>query len=144
MSLGKAILQIRHAQGMTQADVCARGGVGVAYLSRLENGHLEPTMGTLGRIAGALGVPVSQIFEAFEEPARAAIHRCPVSTSGDCISEMLRSGRGRAPSKNSSTYGPEQLRLLRTTDYIINHGSKEIRDALAVVVDALVQRARNT
>lgn len=141
MSLGKAILQIRHSQQLTQAEVGARAGVGVSYLSRLENGRLEPTMGTLQRIADALEVPVSRIFEAFEEPSRAAIHRCPVSTSGDCIGEMLRSGRGRSP-EGDAGYGPDQLRLLRMTDFVILHGSKELRDALAVVLDALVQRAR--
>jgi transcriptional regulator with XRE-family HTH domain len=41
---------------MTQSDLGQRSGCAKARISRYENGHTEPTIGTLRRLADALGV----------------------------------------------------------------------------------------
>ena len=140
MSIGKAILRIRTDKGMTQSDVGRRSGLATSYVFCMENDRLQPTMGTLGRVAEALEVPVSSIFRLHERGSGPVTHRCPVSTSGDCIGELLRSDRGRRPLGKKVPYGREELELLRMADYLVLHGTKEARRALRVLLEALVSR----
>ncbi|MHC5011597.1 MAG: helix-turn-helix domain-containing protein [Planctomycetota bacterium] len=142
MSVGKAILQIRQERGLTQHQVGRRARLATSYVSRIENNRVQPTMATLGRVARALDVPLSLIFQASEKGEDPAGHTCPVSASGRCIGEQIRSHRGRAPrgKKATASYGKEDLRLLKMTDYIVRRGSKDARKALAVVLESLMQR----
>ena len=50
------------ALGTRLRELATRAGVSAAYLSRLENGHLSPTVSTLTRIMRAMGEPVSNAF----------------------------------------------------------------------------------
>lgn len=95
-------------------------------------------MATLGRIAGGLGVPVTSVFEV---DAGLRAHRCPVSASGRCIGEQIRSHHGIPPRGGKASYGAEELRILRMADYLVLHGRKEVRRSLAVLLEALVDRA---
>lgn len=143
MSLGKAVLNIRRQRNMTQRDVSDRAGLATSYLSRIENGHIQPTMGTLSRVAEALGVPMASLFRIGAEGSLAKAHKCPVSSSGDCIGELLRSTHGKKPkpSKRGSVhYGKQELHLLRMTEYLALHGTQEIRRALAVVLESMIER----
>ena len=56
---------------MTQKDISERTGLAGSYLSRIENRHLEPRPRTLRKIAAALDVPVSELFQ--DRPARTRI-----------------------------------------------------------------------
>lgn len=141
MSIGKALLRLRGEKGLTQADLARKARLAVSYLSRLENDHVQPTVGTLQRIADALGVPVTLFFQY--SPAEVqSVAACPVSTTGRCVGELIRSDRGRPPRKASARYGQEELRLLRMTDFLVTHGSREVRRALALVLDSMVQRTQ--
>ncbi len=142
MSVGKSILRIRLERGMTQGEVGERASLATSYISRIENDHVQPTMATLGRLAQALRVPVSAIFRVDERGDGHVKQRCPVSASGQCIGEQIRSEQGRKPRRNKASYGREELRLLRMTDYIALHGSKATRAALGVVLDSIVQRVQ--
>lgn len=142
MSLGKTVLRIRHAKKLTQRSVGRRAGLATSYLSRIENGHLQPTMPTLQKIADAMGVSMAEVFEVQQGTQAPAAHQCPVSTSGNCIGEQIRSGRGRRPANGGVNYGPDELRLLRMADFIVLQGTKETRDALGIVLDALMERTR--
>ncbi len=62
MSIGTTIRGYRLQQGMSQGDVEKRTGLLRCYLSRVENGHTVPSLDTLQKIAGALGLPLSQFF----------------------------------------------------------------------------------
>ncbi|MCA9319883.1 MAG: helix-turn-helix transcriptional regulator [Planctomycetes bacterium] len=141
MSLGKAILRARHERGLTQATLGGRAGVATSYFSRLENGRVQPTMATISRIASALGVSLADLVRFADEPEGKRLHACPVSGSGECIGELIRSGRGQKPKVSKPTYGPEELRLLRMTELIARDGSAEVRTTLTVVLEGLVERA---
>lgn len=143
MSLGNAILRIRLEKNLTQGQLGRSAEIAPSYLSRIENDHVQPTMATLGRIATALGVPTSTIFQVSERGPGAFEHRCPVSTSGKCIGEQIRSAHGRIPRGRRISYGKEELRLLRMADYVVLNGSKSVRGALAVVLEALIDRTRS-
>ncbi len=142
MNVGKAILRIRRQRRMTQGEVGREAGLAPSYLSRIENGHVQPTASTLTRIARALRVKPSAIFAADEQGEEPFAHRCPVSSTGACIGEQIRSGHGRKPGKGKTSYGIAELELLRMADYVVLHGSPEVRRALRVVLESLMQRRR--
>lgn len=48
---------------MRARDVAERAGVSPAYLSRLENGRVSPTVATLGRLVQAMGETIAALFE---------------------------------------------------------------------------------
>jgi len=54
--LGSAARRIRESQGLTLTDVAASAGISAGMLSRLETGHVTPSLETLVALAGALGV----------------------------------------------------------------------------------------
>jgi transcriptional regulator with XRE-family HTH domain len=47
---------------MSQGDIEERTGLLRCYLSRVENGHTIPSLGTLGKLATAMNVPLAQFF----------------------------------------------------------------------------------
>ena len=63
-TLGERIREIREARELTQRQVAARLEIDDYYISRLENNHVNPTLATLQRLAGALEVEVRDFFPA--------------------------------------------------------------------------------
>jgi len=55
-NIGQRIRQLRESRGMTQSQLQARSRVSRSYLSRIESGQMTPSLGTLEKIAEALGV----------------------------------------------------------------------------------------
>ena len=125
---------------MTQQDLSKRTGLAASYLSRVENRRLEPSPRTLRRIAGALGVPMSELFQ--EQPAQLGTLQCVVTTTGKCIGEMLRSAHGQPADPSREAYSPRQLQLLRIANYLIETGGARLLDSLEVVLSALLQAER--
>ena len=63
-------LQIRHrrkAMGLTVAELAGAANVSGGMLSKIENGQISPSLGTLQTLATALNVPISLLFQEFEE-----------------------------------------------------------------------------
>src|SRR4051812_7182523 len=63
MNIGVTIRSFRLQKGMSQGDIEKRTGLLRCYLSRVENGHTVPSIDTLQKIAGALDLPLSQMFD---------------------------------------------------------------------------------
>ncbi len=57
---------LRQLQGLTQAELAEAAGLHPQYVSQLEREQRSPTLETLDRLAGALDVPVSEVFGAGE------------------------------------------------------------------------------
>jgi transcriptional regulator with XRE-family HTH domain len=136
MSLGTWIMQIRNQKGMSQRQLSERSGIAGSYLSRIENRHLEPRPKTLRKIAEALGVPVSDLFQ--ERPSEAASLRCAITASGKCVMDLLRASRGKSPLPGTESYTPRQLQLLRMANYLIQSGDGRLVDSLEVVLGAML------
>jgi transcriptional regulator with XRE-family HTH domain len=68
MNIGVTIRGIRLQRGMSQGDIEKRTGLLRCYLSRVENGHTVPSLETLQKIAGALDMPLSQLFDDADTP----------------------------------------------------------------------------
>jgi transcriptional regulator with XRE-family HTH domain len=60
--IGQKLRELRKATNLSQGDIERRTGLIRAYISRVENGHTVPTLMTLEKFAGALGVPVYRFF----------------------------------------------------------------------------------
>lgn len=70
MLIGERIREIRAARKLTQGDIEHRTGLLGPYLSRLENNHTSPTLGTLYKLARALEVPMYALFVDDGSPTR--------------------------------------------------------------------------
>ena len=62
LNIGDTIRNCWLQKGLSQGDLEQRTGLLRCYLSRVENGHTIPSLGTLAKIAGAMAVPLSQFF----------------------------------------------------------------------------------
>lgn len=61
-SLGKAIAERRQAKGWDQAALAKEVDVDPSTVSRIEAGRSEPSLGTLRRLASALGARVEELL----------------------------------------------------------------------------------
>ncbi len=141
VSIGEALLRVRTEKGLTQREVALATGLAVSYISRIENDRVQPTVVTVQRLAQAIEVPLATLFR-LDDDESLEVPRCPVSSSGQCIGRMIRSSAGRAPGSKKQRYSKEELRLLKMTDLLVTSGSKEIRQALAVVLESLLVHHR--
>ncbi len=60
--LGSRIHQLRKRAGLTQAQLAERSLVSDEFLSRVERGVKAPSLSTIARVAGALGVSLAELF----------------------------------------------------------------------------------
>ena|SRR5713101_2569661 len=66
--IGERLRVLREQKGLSQGDIQKRSGLPRTYLSRVENGHTVPAVGTLEKWAKALEIPMYQLFYDGEEP----------------------------------------------------------------------------
>ena len=136
MSIGTRIIQLRNQKGLTQQQLSDLTGLAASYLSRIENRHLEPRPHTLSKIAQALGVPMSEIFQ--ERSTQLGTLQCVITSSGNCIMNLLHSSHGKRANPSVESYDPHQLQLLRMANYLIQTADKRLLDSLDVLLSALL------
>jgi transcriptional regulator with XRE-family HTH domain len=69
MVIGDRLRDLRESKKMSQGEIEKRTGLLRCYISRVENGHTVPAIETLQKMAGALEVPLYQLFYDGETPA---------------------------------------------------------------------------
>ncbi len=62
-ALGQRIKILRHKIGYTQERFAEAAGLAPRHISRIENGINTPSVETLARMAGILGVEVKELFD---------------------------------------------------------------------------------
>lgn len=62
MNIGKRLRTLREAKGLSQGDIERRSGLLRSYISRVEGGYTAPSLVTLEKFAGALGVEAYQLL----------------------------------------------------------------------------------
>lgn len=83
------VRQLRAARGLSQETLAVDSGVAAPYLSRIENGTVNPTIDVLDRLARALGVEVDALLRAFDadgerpQPLRAGRKPRPARGRGE-------------------------------------------------------------
>ena len=68
MSLGEELRKARTDAGLTQEELASAAKLDRAYISQLENDHKSPTVDTLFRLCGALGIKGSTLLARVEGP----------------------------------------------------------------------------
>ncbi|EWY40856.1 XRE family transcriptional regulator [Skermanella stibiiresistens SB22] len=66
-ALGSQIRSMRRQFDLTASELAASAAISKGMLSKIENGQISPSLGTLQSIAAALNVPISALFASFEE-----------------------------------------------------------------------------
>jgi transcriptional regulator with XRE-family HTH domain len=61
--VGPRLRQLREQKAMSARQVAGQAGVSAAYLSRLENGRVSPTVATLARLVAAMGETMATLFQ---------------------------------------------------------------------------------
>lgn len=85
MVIGDRLRALREQKGLTQSEIEKRSGLLRCYLSRIENGHIVPSIETVERLARALGEPLSRLFnDAGEVPA---LPNLPQRTTADQVAQ---------------------------------------------------------
>jgi len=56
--MGQVILDARKSEKVTQTELAKRIGANKSYISRIENGDIEPSVGTFYRIMDSLGLRI--------------------------------------------------------------------------------------
>ena len=62
--VGAAIRRERFVLGISQEELARRSGLHRTYVSDLERGARNPSVGSLQKLARALQIPVAKLFEA--------------------------------------------------------------------------------
>ena len=73
--LGQRIRLVRTDRGMTLADVARETGLSTGFLSQVENGLTNVSLGALYRIAGALKITAPELLVEGAEPIVSVVRR---------------------------------------------------------------------
>jgi transcriptional regulator with XRE-family HTH domain len=68
MVIRHRLRELREGKSLSQGDIEKRTGLLRCYISRVENGHTVPAIETLEKLAGALEVPLYQLFYDGKKP----------------------------------------------------------------------------
>lgn len=139
MSIGTRIIQARNQKNLSQSELGRRTGIAGSYLSRIENRHIDPRPATLRKIAAALGVPLAELFR--EGTTNAPLPQCVITSSGNCIMEMLKNRPRRGTPPGTEHYSARQLQLLRMANYLVQSGDARMLDTLDVLLSSLLTSA---
>ena len=63
MAFGCRIERLREQRGWSRAQLGGASGLTLELLEQIERGELSPTLSTLRRLAGALKLQLSELFE---------------------------------------------------------------------------------
>src|ERR1700737_2093799 len=65
--IGVEVRRLRKSLDLTVAELGLAAGISAGMLSKIENGAISPSLGTLDALAQALNVPISDLFAESEE-----------------------------------------------------------------------------
>ncbi len=73
--IGRHVRQLRARAGLSARALGARTGFSASFISQMENGLVSPSIGSMQKIAAALGVTLGEFFTAAGEGATGTIVR---------------------------------------------------------------------
>src|SRR5438876_6636561 len=65
--IGAEVRRLRKSLDLTMAELAAASGISAGMLSKIDNGAISPSLGTLDALAKALNVPISRLFAETDE-----------------------------------------------------------------------------
>jgi transcriptional regulator with XRE-family HTH domain len=66
-SIGFEVRRLRKSIDLTVSELGAAAGISAGMLSKIENGSISPSLGTLDALARALNVPITRLFAETDE-----------------------------------------------------------------------------
>jgi len=139
VSVGQRLVAARLRRGLAQTTVAQRAGVASSYLSRVESGSIHPTFRNVMRIADALEMPLEEFTSpAFSKTGRGA---CPVTDSGGCMLDLIRSGKTGRGETDDEVYSPRQVRLLGRFAAWVRTVPEDRVQAMEVLLEELLRSA---
>lgn len=75
MAIGREIRNFRKKMDLTIAELAKLAGLSAGMLSKIENGHASPSLGTLQALSRALNIPFTAFFRKYEEERDASYVR---------------------------------------------------------------------
>lgn len=109
VNLGQRIRELRKQQQMSQEELGFKAGISAAHLGQIERALKNPTIETVGRLAAALGVSVSDLFSRErviplqQQPTVAKIEAQLIDMSEDEQKIVLRVIRAMKEFQNSDS-----------------------------------------
>jgi transcriptional regulator with XRE-family HTH domain len=61
--LGSKVAELRRERELTQQQLAVATGIDQGWVSRIEAGRVEPCLGTLGLLAKAFDLPLSELLK---------------------------------------------------------------------------------
>lgn len=115
LAIGKTLQRLRRERGMTVTELAATAQVSTAMISRIEHGHVSPSLGTMQALAEALSVTLMALFTHTETAAD--VHHVPAGqglpsrriTKGHAHDYLLL-GKHSGP---GGTFQSARIRILR-------------------------------
>ena len=89
MDVGDRLKQFRELRGLSQGKIEELTELPRSYISRVENGHIIPSVKTLQRFARALDMPLYQLLYEGEKPPKL------LKTQAQEIDDWASRGKGR-------------------------------------------------
>lgn len=65
--IGKRIRNYRNQKGWSQEELAEHAGCHATYIGQIERGEKNATIESIAKIAAALGIPLSRLFELIGE-----------------------------------------------------------------------------
>jgi transcriptional regulator with XRE-family HTH domain len=92
--VGARIRTLREAEGLSLRALANQCGLSINAISRIERGECSPTVASLHKLATALGLPITDIFEGGREIAMVLVRKNdrPRSRGDGMLIESLGSG----------------------------------------------------
>ncbi len=81
IKLGENVRRLREASGLSLRAVAERSGFSASFLSQVENDQASPSIASMERIAGALGVTMAEFFDGLKPSGAGASLRPAVHMS---------------------------------------------------------------
>ena len=117
-------------------------GLAPSYLSKIENGRIQPTFPTLWRILRALHADMAEVLSADPAAPRAPAG-CPVSATGECLGQLIRSEAEVARDRRRVFVSTREVQLLHDLLAWLKGASPEHAHALEVMLDQVVHVRRS-
>jgi len=135
--IGKRLGSLRAQRGLSQGTVSRMAGLAPSYLSKIENGRIQPTFPTLWRILRALHADMAEVLSADPAAPRAPAG-CPVSATGECLGQLIRSDAEVARDRRRVFVSTREVQLLRDLLAWLKKASPEHARALELVLEQLL------
>jgi len=75
LSIGRQVRDLRRKLDVTVAELAKMAGISQGMLSKIENGTISPSLGTLKAMSRVLNAPVTAFFRKYEEQRSASFVR---------------------------------------------------------------------